>query len=90
MSILAQTSQRLTLRKATSGLRGTVTVPGDKSISHRAAIFGAIAEGTTRIRNFLPANDCLATLDVVRGLGIEIEYDSEEVLVHGRGHARVA
>jgi len=82
---MAQTSLRMTLRNATSGLRGTVTVPGDKSISHRAAIFGAIAEGTTRIRNFLPANDCLATLDVVRGLGIDIEYGSEEVLVHGRG-----
>jgi 3-phosphoshikimate 1-carboxyvinyltransferase len=73
------------LRKATSGLRGTATVPGDKSISHRAAIFGAVAEGTTRICNFLPANDCLATLEVVRGLGIEVEYGSEEVLVHGRG-----
>jgi 3-phosphoshikimate 1-carboxyvinyltransferase len=83
--MLAQTAQRLTLRKAAAGLRGTVGVPGDKSISHRAAIFAALAEGTTRIRNFLPANDCLATLDVVRGLGIEIEYGSEEVLVHGRG-----
>jgi 3-phosphoshikimate 1-carboxyvinyltransferase len=75
----------MALRKATSGLRGTVKVPGDKSISHRAAIFGAIAEGTTRIRNFLPANDCLATLDVVRGLGIEVEYGLSEVLVHGQG-----
>jgi 3-phosphoshikimate 1-carboxyvinyltransferase len=85
VSIVASASQRITLRRATSGLHGHVTVPGDKSISHRAAMLGAIAEGTTRIRNFLPANDCLATLDVVRGLGIVIEYGVEEVLVHGRG-----
>ncbi len=85
MSVLAPSSQRITLRKATSGLRGQVMVPGDKSISHRAAMLGAIGDGVTRIRNFLPANDCLATLDVVRGLGIEVEYTSDEVLVHGRG-----
>jgi 3-phosphoshikimate 1-carboxyvinyltransferase len=48
-------------------------------------MLGAIGEGSTRIRNFLPANDCLATLEVVRGLGIEVEYNAEEVLVHGRG-----
>ena len=60
-------------------------VPGDKSISHRAAMLGAMAEGTTRIRNFLPASDCLSTLEVVRGLGIEVEYSRDEVLVHGRG-----
>jgi 3-phosphoshikimate 1-carboxyvinyltransferase len=60
-------------------------VPGDKSISHRAAMLGGIAEGTTRIRNFLPATDCLATLEVMRGLGVEVEYSSDEVLVHGRG-----
>jgi len=48
-------------------------------------MLGAIAEGTTHIRNFLPANDCLATLDVLRGLGIEIEHGPDEILVHGRG-----
>jgi 3-phosphoshikimate 1-carboxyvinyltransferase len=85
LSVMVPASQRITLRKVTTGLRGQVTVPGDKSISHRAAILGAIADGTTRIRNFLPANDCLATLDVVRGLGINVEYGAEEVLVHGRG-----
>ncbi len=85
MSAVAPASQSITLRKATAGLNGRVTVPGDKSISHRAAMLGAIGDGITRIRNFLPANDCLATLEVVRGLGIEIEYGSDEVLVHGRG-----
>jgi 3-phosphoshikimate 1-carboxyvinyltransferase len=67
-------------------LSGEVRVPGDKSISHRALILGAIASGTTRVRNFLPANDCLATLRAVRALGVEVEQVSpDELLVHGVG-----
>ena len=76
---------RITVEKA-RGLGGRIKVPGDKSISHRALLLGAIAEGTTRIRNFLPAADCLATLACVRGLGIEVERLSEtELIVQGRG-----
>jgi 3-phosphoshikimate 1-carboxyvinyltransferase len=76
---------RMTVEKA-RGLRGRVKVPGDKSISHRALLLGAIAEGATSIRNFLPAADCLATLTCVRGLGIEVERLSDtELIVHGRG-----
>ncbi len=76
---------RMTVRKV-KGLRGQVRVPGDKSISHRALLLGAIAEGTTRVRNFLPAADCLATLACVRALGVEVERLSEtELIVHGRG-----
>jgi 3-phosphoshikimate 1-carboxyvinyltransferase len=76
---------RLTVKKA-KGLRGRIKVPGDKSISHRALLLGAIAEGATRIQNLLPAADCLATLACVRALGIEVERLSETVLiVHGRG-----
>ena len=76
---------RITVEKA-RGLGGRIKVPGDKSISHRALLLGAIAEGTTRIRNFLPAADCLATLVCVRGLGIEVERLSEtELIVQGRG-----
>src|ERR671937_385691 len=67
-------SDTLTIRGVRSPVEGRITVPGDKSISHRAVILGSIAEGTTRIRNFLPANDCLATLDAVRALGVQIEY----------------
>ncbi|MEO8287409.1 MAG: 3-phosphoshikimate 1-carboxyvinyltransferase [Chloroflexota bacterium] len=66
-------------------MHGEATVPGDKSVSHRAAILGGIANGTTRIRNFLPATDCHATLEVMRGLGIQVDYTPDEVLVHGRG-----
>jgi len=76
---------KLIVEKA-KGLRDRVKVPGDKSISHRALLLGAIAEGTTRVRNFLPAADCLATLACVRGLGVEVERLSEtELIVYGRG-----
>jgi 3-phosphoshikimate 1-carboxyvinyltransferase len=67
-------------------LQGRVAVPGDKSISHRALLLGAIAEGTGRVENFLPAADCRATLGVVRALGIEVEeLSATSLIVHGRG-----
>lgn len=64
---------------------GEITVPGDKSISHRAAILGALAEGETVIRNFLRADDCLATLNCLRQLGVAIEENQETVRIKGRG-----
>lgn len=70
--------------KATT-LRGTVTVPGDKSISHRSIMFGALAEGTTKVTNFLQGADCLSTIDCFRKLGIEIENHPDEILIHGKG-----
>ena len=67
-------------------LRGTVCVPADKSISHRAAILAALAEGDTRIENFLPSETTRATLNCLRGLGAEIEsVDPTTLVVHGRG-----
>ena len=54
-------------------LRGSVTVPGDKSISHRALLLGALAEGDTLVRGWLPAEDCQATLRCVRGLGVSVD-----------------
>ncbi|MFO7289713.1 MAG: 3-phosphoshikimate 1-carboxyvinyltransferase [Bacillota bacterium] len=61
-------------------------VPGDKSISHRAVMFGAIAEGTTRIENFLPGEDCLHTIECFRRLGVKIDREGPTTLtVHGRG-----
>lgn len=72
--------------KESRGLRGQVRVPGDKSISHRALLLGAIAQGETRVRGFLPSADCLATLRCVRALGIEVdELDATTLVVHGRG-----
>ena len=72
------------LKKA-NGLKGTVTVPGDKSISHRAVMFGSISNGLTEITNFLQGADCLATIDCFRNMGIEIDNTSDRILVHGKG-----
>lgn len=66
-------------------LRGELTVPGDKSISHRAVMFGSLAEGTTEITNFLQGADCLSTIACFRHMGIEIENTTERILVHGKG-----
>ncbi len=67
-------------------LRGRVRVPGDKSISHRALLLGALAEGDSQVEGFLPAGDCLATLACLRALGVEIEaHDASTLTVRGRG-----
>ena len=68
-----------------SGLRGEVTVPGDKSISHRSVMFGSIAKGMTEVHNYLQGADCLSTISCFRKMGIEIENRGDAVLVHGRG-----
>jgi 3-phosphoshikimate 1-carboxyvinyltransferase len=65
--------------------RGRFTLPGDKSISHRAAILGAMAEGTTRIRNYSSAADCASTLSCLRGLGVAIDRQAAAVTIEGRG-----
>ena len=81
-----------------TSLRGTLSVPGDKSISHRSVMLGAIAEGRTRVRGFLKSEDCLATIECFRKMGIRIEEltglsahmpeaDPEEavLVIHGKG-----
>ncbi|MBM6738121.1 3-phosphoshikimate 1-carboxyvinyltransferase [Faecalicatena fissicatena] len=75
------------IRPAGRPFNGEITVPGDKSISHRAVMFGAIAKGTTRIRNFLMGADCLSTIDCFRRLGVQIDVEAApgQVTVHGRG-----
>ncbi len=66
-------------------LTGEITIPGDKSISHRAVMFGSLARGTTRVTHFLQGADCLSTISCFRKLGIEIENTPEEILIHGKG-----
>lgn len=65
-------------------LRGEARVPGDKSISHRSIMFGALAEGTTRVAGFLEAEDCLATMNAFQAMGVEID-GPENGLVSIRG-----
>ena len=66
-----------------STLRGTVAPPGDKSVSHRAAIFNAIAEGTAVVENFCPGQDGVATLRCLRGLGAEITSEGGVLRITG-------
>ena len=68
-----------------NSLKGEVAIPGDKSISHRAVMFGSLAEGTTEVTNFLQGADCLSTISCFRKLGIEIENTSQQILIHGKG-----
>lgn len=77
----------MSVRKITPGnhLRGELTVPGDKSISHRAVMLGSIAQGTTEITNFLKGADCLSTIRCFRQMGVSIEEKPDCILVHGRG-----
>jgi len=68
------------------GTGGTIRVPGDKSVSHRAMMLGGIAEGVTEVRGFLESEDCLATMNAMRALGVSIERPGpQEVRVHGVG-----
>lgn len=71
--------------KYTAPLRGELNVPGDKSISHRSIMFGALAQGRTEISHFLTGADCLSTISCFRQMGIEITRDGDKVTVFGRG-----
>ncbi len=66
-------------------LKGKITLPGDKSISHRAIMIGSLACGTTRVRNFLESEDCLRTVAAFRKLGVEIEKVRNEFVIQGVG-----
>ncbi len=66
-------------------VRGALQTPGDKSISHRALIFTSIARGTSRIEGLATSNDCRATLECIRRLGIEVEERDSSLIVHGKG-----
>lgn len=66
-------------------LNGEVTIPGDKSISHRAIMFGSLANGVTKVSNFLLGEDCLSTIDCFRKLGVHIEVQNALVVVNGKG-----
>lgn len=74
-----------TLLTNRTSLEGQVKVPGDKSISHRAVMFGSLADGITRIENFLPGEDCLSTISCFRQLGVEIVRKGSDVTVIGKG-----
>lgn len=69
-------------------LQGALTVPGDKSVSHRSVMFGAIASGTTTVEGFLLGEDCLSTIDCFRKLGVQIDVEGTNVTIHSPGMDR--
>lgn len=71
--------------KKVSKLNGEVTIPGDKSISHRAVMFGSISEGLTEVTNFLQGADCLSTISCFQKMGIQIEQKHESIYIYGKG-----
>lgn len=66
-------------------LQGSLRVPGDKSISHRAVMLGSLAEGTSRVRGFLKGADCLSTINCFRQMGIRIEEKGDVLSIYGKG-----
>ena len=79
------TNNAKTISPSTAPIKGTVNVPGDKSISHRSIMFGALSKGDTHVTNFLMADDCLSTIDCFRKMGISIDVTPELITVHGKG-----
>lgn len=75
----------LELNYANPSLKGTIQVPGDKSISHRAIMFGAMASGVTKVEGFLLGDDCLSTISCFRKLGVEITLTGQQVTISSKG-----
>lgn len=73
------------LRTNSKGLRGTIRVPGDKSISHRSIIFGSLATGETKVYDILRGEDVLSTIQVFRDLGVSIQDDGDVIRIQGVG-----
>lgn len=69
------------VEKNKNGLKGTITIPADKSISHRAVMFSSLANGTSTIQNFSKGADCLSTLSVFKNLGVGAEFKDEKTLI---------
>jgi 3-phosphoshikimate 1-carboxyvinyltransferase len=78
-------ADRTALIRPARNISGVLSLPGDKSISHRYAMLAGIAEGTTRLENFSTGADCASTLGCLRALGVEWERQGNCVVVHGRG-----
>jgi 3-phosphoshikimate 1-carboxyvinyltransferase len=82
---MSEPSTAVRFLPAAQGLRGTITVPGDKSISHRAVLLGAVNSGPVSVTGFLRSADCLASVAAVRALGVRVEEQGDDLVVHGTG-----
>ncbi len=74
----------MAITKANS-LKGEIKIPGDKSISHRGVMFGAISEGITELTGFLDGADCRSTIGCFKAMGIDINQENDHVIIHGKG-----
>lgn len=74
-----------TLQYSQPSLQGDITVPGDKSVSHRSVMFGSIAKGKTTVSGFLLGEDCLRTIDCFQKLGVDIEVNGTDVTINSPG-----
>ena len=75
-----------TLKPINQPLKGSINIPGDKSISHRAIILGSLAKGTTKVYNFLTSDDCLHTINAFKELGVEIKQEGTLVIIQSEGY----
>jgi 3-phosphoshikimate 1-carboxyvinyltransferase len=82
-----ETGESTVVVRPARSIAGALRLPGDKSISHRYAMLAAIAEGTTRLKNFSTGADCASTLSCLTTLGVQLERNENVVLIHGRGPA---
>lgn len=78
-------SSAITVKRSSSSIQGLYKPPGDKSISHRAVMFGALADGKSRYRGFLKSEDCLNTLEAFKKMGVKAEIKSDELIIEGAG-----
>jgi len=83
--VVLRMNQDVQIITAPSEIRGTIVIPGDKSISHRSLMFGSLALGTSRITGILESDDISSTISCLRLLGADIRVDGEDVLVTGKG-----
>lgn len=82
--------KNITVSKNSKGLCGEITIPADKSISHRAVMFSSLARGISQINNFSHGADCLSTLSVFKDLGVEAEFTDEKTLIINSSKGLVA
>jgi 3-phosphoshikimate 1-carboxyvinyltransferase len=76
--------KKLLIRPA-KGLKGTLEVPGDKSISHRVVMLGSLAYGVTKVTHFLNSADCRSTMNIFKAMGVHIRQNGENLTIHGHG-----
>lgn len=82
--------QEIELRKTTTPLKGSLAIPGDKSISHRSIMLGSLAKGRTNVSNFLTGDDCLHTVNAFRKMGVDITVDGTNVVINSEGAKHLA